>query len=97
VAQPSECCAKEIVGISHEIDLEFAFECRLEVLLFSRVCRVENKIINISTNVDFLTSGFRISVIDDAGEEARIVWRWLEVHVLQDVGEHGVPMARTAS
>ena len=95
VAQPSKYCAKEIVGVSHEIHLKFAFQCSLELLLLSRVYGVEYKIINSGTNMDFLAGGLGISVIDDA-EEARIVRRWLEVHVLQDVGEYGISMAMTA-
>ena len=73
VTQPSEYCAKEIVGIAHEVELEFAFQGRVEFLLFSRVCGVVNKIVNVGTNVDLLVGGLGISVTDDAGEEAQIV------------------------
>ena len=44
--------------------------------------------------MDFFAGGFGIIFIDDAGEETWIVWRWFEVRVFEDVGEHGVPVAR---
>ena len=46
--------------------------------------------------MDFLAGEPGIILTDNAGEETWIVWRWLEVHVFEDVGEHGVPVARAA-
>ena len=93
VALPGEGSSQEIVSVSHEINFQLRFECLLEYLFFSRVCRIKNEVIDVRANVYVVASGSRCGVtVDYPREETWVMDRLGQAHVLKCCREHVVPV-----
>ena len=58
VAQPGECCAQEVLYVSHEVDLDMLGQFFYKLLFFFRVCGVEYEVIHIHAHVYLLMWGW---------------------------------------
>jgi len=94
VAHPFKSGAKEIVGFSHPINFDVLFEFRTEQCFFLWIGREVDKVIDVQADEEFFTVGGWIGGVDDTGEEAWVVGRWLEAHFGEYIVDHVVPMAR---
>ena len=78
VTSPGEGGAKEIVNITHKIDLKTIYKSSLGEFFFSLAGRIEDKVMNEETNMDGCTRSCVWNGIflirDDTIEEAWIIF-----------------------
>ena len=97
---PFESLAEEEVGFSHEVDVESVGEEALESLFFGAGFGEENEIVDVKSDVEFLSVCCWSRVVGGyAIEKTWIVSAWRQTHVLQDFKlqdacDHVVPVLR---
>ena len=53
VAQPGECCAQEVVNVSHEVGVDMLGHFFFKFSFFFKVCGVEDEVIHVHAHVYF--------------------------------------------